>query len=283
MKAMLFNDTSVEKHIGCTTVIQNIKKLCEERGLKLIKSFNRKAIFAKPKVVEKTIREADIIVINGEGSLHHTPQWFVALLETIPKDKKTFLINTVWEKMFLEDISILNKLNLISVRESESYNQLIKAYPEKDKILCVPDLPFYVDKTTENVGYGDSVIDGLKNFLSEKENYFPLQFHAKCPTVEAYINWLKTLKLYITGRFHGVCLSAIAETPFLAFPSNSHKIEGLLRDMKCEELLINSLNEVEKAKKNLEKYQPYIKKYTKTAKQKIVKLFDRIAKEAKES
>lgn len=36
--------------------------------------------------------------------------------------------------------------------------------------------------------------------------------------------------LVVTGRFHGICLAILAKRPFVAFASNTHKIEGLLKD-----------------------------------------------------
>jgi hypothetical protein len=39
---------------------------------------------------------------------------------------------------------------------------------------------------------------------------------------------LRTAKLYITGQHHGVYAAGLAGIPFIAVPSNSHKIEGLI-------------------------------------------------------
>jgi polysaccharide pyruvyl transferase WcaK-like protein len=98
------------------------------------------------------------------------------------------------------------------------------------------------------------------------------------PSLEAYILWAKSLDLLITGRFHGVCLSVLANTPFLAYESNSHKIRGILKDMGCEKLLITKreqeVSHAQIAKKIFTKSQ----KYLSTAKGKINKLFEDISK-----
>lgn len=47
----------------------------------------------------------------------------------------------------------------------------------------------------------------------------------------AFLRQLEYSTLHITGRFHGVCLSVLAGTPFLAVDSNSWKIEALLDDL----------------------------------------------------
>jgi hypothetical protein len=38
-------------------------------------------------------------------------------------------------------------------------------------------------------------------------------------------------RLVVTGLFHMSCLALLARTPFVALPSNTHKIEGLLDDV----------------------------------------------------
>lgn len=275
-KAILINDTATEKHIGSKTVVQNIKILCKQNNIEIIKYFRRTAVKDRLNTIKSAIDECDLIIVNGEGSLHHTPLWFVKLLEIIPDKKPAVLINTLWQKMFLKDINMLDKFNLISVREGYSYNELLKVYPKKEKIFLTPDLVFYNGNNSSKIGYGDSVIDSLKESLSENKNYFPLNFVRGIPTFEAYISWLKSLDIYITGRFHGVCMAIIAETPFLSFPSNSHKIESLLNDMNCNELLIKSFNDIKTKKKIANKAMPKILKYKNKAQDDIENLFRKI-------
>ena len=171
---------------------------------------------------------------------------------------------------------LLNKIDLISVRESRSYDELLKSYNKPEKILITPDLIFNLDDNSTNIGYSDSVLQGLRIQFSENNNYFPLQLKASTPDVYAYINWIKSLDLHITGRFHGACLSILAEKNFLAFPSNSYKTEGLLKDMNCEELLINSFEEIEK-KKDINAKEKIIV-YKQTVKKRIKILFEKIGK-----
>lgn len=47
----------------------------------------------------------------------------------------------------------------------------------------------------------------------------------------AFLHELENSALHITGRFHGVCLSLLAQTPVLTVASNSWKIEALLDDL----------------------------------------------------
>ncbi|WP_204114831.1 polysaccharide pyruvyl transferase family protein [Shimia biformata] len=50
-------------------------------------------------------------------------------------------------------------------------------------------------------------------------------------TEQDYLARIAGTGLHVTGRFHAVCLSLLAETPFLAVTSTSGKIEKLLRDL----------------------------------------------------
>ena len=50
------------------------------------------------------------------------------------------------------------------------------------------------------------------------------------PDEVAYLRALAGAEGHITGRFHGICLSMLTETPFLAVASKTSKIETLLKD-----------------------------------------------------
>jgi polysaccharide pyruvyl transferase WcaK-like protein len=49
-------------------------------------------------------------------------------------------------------------------------------------------------------------------------------------TLDELLLKLASSQLVITGRFHMVCMAMLTKTPFIALPSNTHKIEGLLED-----------------------------------------------------
>ncbi len=256
-KAILINDTSNERHIGCDNVIKNIRYLCMKNDIDIIKTFTRQDVNNRHPLLIEKIKEIDIIIINGEGSLHdaYGRRWFIGLLDIIPESKKTVLINAVWHNM--GTIKQMDKLSLISVREANSYESLMKDYPNIARVWVIPDVIFYTPKMPKEltIGYGDSVSGSVASQLDKLGNYFPLQYNRKGNPIYSpyiarngiysYLKWLKTLDLHITGRFHGVCLSAMAGTPFLAIASNARKIEGILRDMGCSELLITSIKEKE--------------------------------------
>ena len=278
MKILLVNNTSNENHIGSKAVIENIYKLCEKNNFQIEWTLARHEIAnnneSLQNILKDKIKKSEFIIINGEGSLHDSPSWFEKFLSLIPKNKKCILINSLWQNTTSE---YLDKLDLISVRESYSYLDLsYNSEYNPSKIIITPDIIFYSKLKDSKIGYGDSVYPSMKMTLSKCDNYYPLQFSNNLPSLLAYKNWLNSLELYITGRFHGVCLASMSNTPFLSIPSNSHKIEGILEDMNCSELLIpnfiNFKKHFEIAKKSIKK--AYI--YAQEAKPKIEKLFKRI-------
>lgn len=276
-KVVLINDTSNESHIGCDTVISNIKSLCSQRDIEIIKTFHRKSL-----PIDFT-KDMDLIIINGEGSCHdyYGRTWLCPLLLSIPPNIKTVLINSVWNNM--GQVEGIEKLSIIAFRESNSFNSFKKDYPNI-KAIIVPDVVFALE-LNQNIGCGDSVMHGITETLSKvSDNYFPLQYSKQSKikifntkSVQDYLLWLKSLDLYITGRFHGVCLASLARIPFLAMPSNAQKIEGMLKDMGCEELLIKSVTEIEAKKLIAIEAGDKINTYVLTAKNKINELFDNIS------
>jgi len=294
-QVLLINDTSNECHIGSRTVIQNIRRLCKMNDMRVVASFTRHFISdgTTPKL-KKVIDSADTIIINGEGSLHHHPRrntkWFPKILNAIPRDKKIVLINSLWQEM--EKLGkasteiFLDKMNLIAVRETYSHRDLITLYPKKEKIIVVPDILFATELHDYDIGYGDSVDREKRKTLKNTNNYLPLSYieagtyldvkAINMPSLAPYISWLKSLKLYVTGRFHGMCLASMVGVPFLVLPSNSHKIESTLYDMKCPELLIRTLDEVDQKKDIAIKAIPKAHNYANQAKIKIKELFKRI-------
>jgi exopolysaccharide biosynthesis predicted pyruvyltransferase EpsI len=287
--AILINDTSGEHHIGCDTVIANIKSLCKERDIEITQTFTRQDVRIDSPKLKDAITTSDIVIINGEGSLHdqYGRNFLTSLLKML-SNKKAVLINSVWYNM--GHVPEMSKLAIISFRETRSKVEFDKDHLNFIKISeVVPDVIFATELPPENIGTGDSVYGHITNILSKVKNYFPLDYHRPSSPqfpkeiktysqkdINDYIKWLKTLDLYITGRFHGVCLAILTGTPFLAMPSNAKKIEALIRDATTQDLIITSLDEIENKKNNAYASVGQMKEYSEEAKEKIKNLFDRI-------
>ena len=246
--------------------------------MKVIGTVTRKKLNEKSSNFFDNLKKCDGIIINGEGSLHHSNPFIDDMIKLLPRKMPTVLINSLWEHNNNKGVlEFLQNLKLISLRESFSLKDLTTHYKGLKNVQVNPDILFYENKfSPDEPGYGDSVIVEMREKLKKTINYFPMQYTNNFPTIEAYMSWLKSLKIHVTGRFHGVCLSAMAGIPFLAFQSNSHKIASILTDMGCPELLITSLDEVKNKHELALRLAPKAHKYALEAKVKLDHLFETI-------
>lgn len=277
MRAILLNDTSTEGHYGCDFVIHNLTSECSKHGLSIVRRYTRKQLDSG----DVSFDNISTAIINGEGTPHSGSMFLIQALRMIPDNIKIFLINTTFCKMYHEDLPyLLDRCSIISARESLS-QAVLQKLTEK-KVECVPDLIFLNKKNlvSAEIGYSDSVMLSLTDSLKSKRNFFPCCYSQGHPDLIARIQWMRSLKLFVTGRFHDVCLAAITGTPFLAFPSVAYKIEGLLHDMGLEELVVRSFEELKEKQKsvNFDRTVKKALKYAATAKKSNAELIERICK-----
>jgi len=97
-----------------------------------------------------------------------------------------------------------------------------------------------------------------------------------------YIEKIAQLELLVVARYHSLCFALKTNTPFVALKSNSHKIEGLLRDVGVNSLRISSMQELINNKQKICPFskieQENINSYVRDASAKIENMFDEIAK-----
>lgn len=142
MKYFLVNCTSVESHYGCTRVDQNITSLFAKIGWAEI---GRSFVGTKSETVNTLISlsgRVDVIVINGEGTLHDKNPFSTELIEVATQQKalgrKVVLINA---SIYLKNIKeiclnthIIFSRNKSTVVDLEKYNS---------NVCYVPDISFY--------------------------------------------------------------------------------------------------------------------------------------------
>lgn len=261
MKIAILNDTR-RYHLGCDLVNQNLTTLCEKYGLEV------KGIYSicRPRPM-RDLEEIDAIIVNGEGTFHHNNGYQLDKAIEQCKGKKSFLINTVYDK---PDHKKELNFDLIATRESLSAGNLgIKT--------VVPDLSLYsmpkvkTDKRIR-IGYTAGVTPENRDLLEGLPN------HKSMRTTPNYLKWLNSLDLFVTGRFHGICMAAYYDIPFLAFRSNSHKNEGILNDMGCSELLIEREEEIAHKMRTARQLIDKAHKYAQEAREKQERLFEQISR-----
>lgn len=190
--------------------------------------------------------EFDAVVVNGEGTMHGGSVGFnrkMKLLETaIGEGKAAYLVNTVWQNNPNTYDHVLAALDGLYVREIISKQELADKHGIHAKLY--PDLSFYapLKKAENKIDYKGSIV--MTDFYSNEFQAFMRMTRAealKYPFVDMMaMTWddlvasLKTSKLLITGRHHAIYAACKAETPFIAFGGNTHKIEGIFRSAGVE-------------------------------------------------
>ena len=142
-KILLLNDTSLICHHGCNLLMNTIYDLLRENNFII-----KKKIFYEENYLDyvNNIKNFDIILINGEGTIHGKDNAdankVYEILEFISYVKKNYKIpivifNSTIASLKKKQLTILKLVDRIYVREKYSYNYL-KKKNIKSKIL--PDL-----------------------------------------------------------------------------------------------------------------------------------------------
>lgn len=205
-KALIVNDTSYENHHGCELVTNNIHKLLAKNNIKVIGTNPVGVDWSKNRKFLKSIYKSDIVIINGEGTLHHTQPRAKKLI-TIGKYIKenhaipVVLINTTYQDNDATFIKYLKYFDLMYVRDMISKFELLKIDIPSN---VVPDLTYYNvydagKKSHSNIiGLTDSVdiklSEKLYNFSTQSAlySYMPILTNEKIRSnFQSIINYCK--------------------------------------------------------------------------------------------
>lgn len=232
MKVIVLNDTS-NYHYGCKKVMEYlIKDLVKNKHevLATVKG-NVDTLPHPPEYYE----QADAIIVNGEGTMHHdrpVPHSLLNIIRNAKKlGKKTALINTVWQSMTLDDeMKEVLRDTYISVREVLSQQELAKDDIQADVHL---DLSYF-NNVPEKVTPQREYVVG--KFFSQAD-YRPRNI----TSVDIFkhdwnsiVNLLRHTDWFITGRHHELYASCKARCPFSALAGNTWKNEGLAKTAGVE-------------------------------------------------
>jgi len=208
-KAVILNDTSNEFHHGCETVISNIKSLLRKNGIDTIGTNYTGVNWKTNTAFLESVSKVDIVLVNGEGTLHHAQQRAKELIVIGKYVKEKFkipvvLINSTYQENGTEIAEYLRYFDLIYVRETLSQED-IKKYGIDSRV--VPDMTFYSKydlsgkKENGKTGYTDSVYQKTSVLLYEKcmeskSVYMPALTNIKLKTTDL-ITFLKVVKFHV--------------------------------------------------------------------------------------
>ena len=212
-KALLFNDTRNEHHHRCSLVIKNIFSFFNNLNVDIIKTFPSGTNHLHNVNLENYIKNVDIIIVNGEGTIHHSQINALNLLKIgkIAKsfNKKTILINSLFDTQDKNFYDLVRYFDLINVRDtlSKSYLNI-----KKIKSIFTPDFTFYNPEKSTNINniksevlFTDSVNKDITfkliKIFKKKFTFFPI---LKYPYDEKinFFNYLRKIKFFTLKFIH---------------------------------------------------------------------------------
>jgi exopolysaccharide biosynthesis predicted pyruvyltransferase EpsI len=187
-KIAIINDTRVTSHYGCMLVMENLLSLLKANNVEVVWTWDVSVDWRKHKntIIKKPT--VDAIIVNGEGTIHHSKdrKFAKALAEFAQFSQEvlktpSYLINATLYKNDAQEYEKLREYRAIYVRDKGSLEEL-ESFNLKGRY--VPDLTFAANSTKYsefNPGQNTVVVDSaikqdnpvLKDF-SEK-NAFPFK------------------------------------------------------------------------------------------------------------
>lgn len=129
--AVVFNDTRINAHFGCDRVMDVIEKQLARRGVTVIASSPCAHAWWKDDALMRSIAAADLLVINGEGTLHHGTGQAADLMKLaghpVAAGKPLFLINALYQQNPAEWADLLHHFAGIWARDGRSAAELSAA------------------------------------------------------------------------------------------------------------------------------------------------------------
>lgn len=141
---LLMNDTRVDHHHGCSSVMTAITHLIERNGMIVDRYWPANADWRGVEAFENALKRAELVVVNGEGTIHHNRPAGRRLVEVgaaaRAAGKPVALINTGWEANSDDLTDCLQNFDLVAARDTKSAIQMRAG---SDQVRTVPDLSFY--------------------------------------------------------------------------------------------------------------------------------------------
>jgi polysaccharide pyruvyl transferase WcaK-like protein len=269
MKILILNDTRAENHHGCSRVMNAIDRnlfIRNEYEVSYLKLMTR---WDLDEDIKRKIIQTDLLIINGEGTLHGDLIHVRCLLNAISFAKSygvtVAVINTTLYDLSNKSINILAKVDYLYVRDMAS-KKLIEE--NGINVFYCPDLvfwePFPLEKEIYRSGwavtdgYGPTVLDAemRKNSSTPitisnlEQRFYKLSKLRKVlirlisiinfsrsvkplsdSTQVDFLRRLNSFEFVLTGRYHIVCMCLLLEIPFKFIDSNTPKISFLLSDI----------------------------------------------------
>lgn len=177
-----------------------------------------------PRWSSKAFEDADLIVVNGEGTMHDNSRMSRFLIDQVMQQagsRKIALVNSLWQNMPDQDHALLARLDLLCAREPGSAAQM-----NVPGVITMPDLSFYdipqvstlpqagmIKGTFYRKAHVDCELDGSINIARQDWS--------------TIVNILRQSDALFTGKHHEVYAACVARCPFVVSAIDTHKVAAL--------------------------------------------------------
>lgn len=176
LKAVILNDTRGDNHFGCFRVMRTIEENLASRNMEVLARSLVRNDWERDRSFLAAMAKSDVVVINGEGTLHHGAAQGEKLLKVVDHpargDKPVALINALYQENPADWRPYLERMALISTRDSWSAEAAAKDAGRP--VDFVPDLSLANGFARAEPGIerdlllvGDSVSRDVSKFLKE--------------------------------------------------------------------------------------------------------------------
>lgn len=163
-RVVILNDTDVNGyHFGCAKVMGTIRAQIAERDVSIAGTVKTSVNWRDAH--SDMVETADLLIINGEGTLHHGSKrgrWLLEAAATVKaKGGKVALINALWQDNPTDWTDLVQNIDILSCRDSRSAHALTEATAREDirfigdLSMCSPVTPRA--DTRSGIIFGDSV------------------------------------------------------------------------------------------------------------------------------
>ena len=221
MKIAIYNSTynpdiSPLVHFGCELVRETIEQQLNRVGHEYYFIPWQKCVNNSYEIKE----DVDLVLVNGEGSWHNNRR---PDMLSIASKYPCVMFNTVYQNNNYAERD-LKKFKSIFTRESMSAAEVNRsgAYATviPDVILTNESILKRSKASTKQIGS----IEHHKSGLGTLQNYKP------------FLDQLENYSHIASGSYHGALICAMLDIPFSMWPSNTHKMIALAKDMDASEI-----------------------------------------------
>lgn len=256
---LLLNNTE-NYHAGCRQVIKFFKDHFSKENM---------IVYDKKNKILPDFNSFDLIILNGEGSIHDDAKKMISYLEYMNNASAngviTMLVNTVWHNNSKTTTRLLEDIDYVSVREIKSKNEIQNVIDKNVDVYL--DLSFYVEVSEINISKS-KIVSGNK-FLPKKQRE-KFENIGETSHIDIFqddwneiVNKLRSSEILVTGRHHEMYAACKARCKFIVLEGNTHKNSGLLKTFDCNIPYLETTATNDEIKKAINEISLYEDEYTK--------------------